>query len=123
MSSSVSSQHLATTTGWLPVFSGSSGEDVVYWLRLFELYRTTKNLDEAHSRLLFLCSLSGEAKKFYEFSGCDEISLSDVMMLFQQRFDEYSNIPQAQELMESLSKQADESWAGFIEKFGSMGKV
>ncbi|KAI5153056.1 hypothetical protein ENBRE01_3120 [Enteropsectra breve] len=82
MSSSVSSQHLATTTGSLTVFSGSSGEDVVHWLRLFELYRTTKNLDEAHSCLLFLCSLSGEGKNFYKFYGCDEISLSDVTKLY-----------------------------------------
>lgn len=117
MSDLVYSQQLATTTGTLPIFRGLASEDVRHWVRMFELTRHSRCLDEDLSRLLLLCSIDGEAKNFYNFSRSDEFPINIVLEKLIKRFDINNNIPQAQELMDSLTKDPCESWVGFVERF------
>ena len=117
MSESVLPQHLATAQGILPIFSGNSNEDVIHWLRLFELNKRLKNLDDDTSRLTLLCSLRGEAKNFYDFVKGDSISIDALLDLSKRKFDQSTNIPQAQELMGGLRKFESESWVGFVQQF------
>ncbi|KAI5150910.1 hypothetical protein ENBRE01_1776 [Enteropsectra breve] len=112
-----SSQHLATTSGGLLTFTGTPKEDIKHWIRLFELIKITRSLDDDLSRLLFLTSINGEAKIFYTFIRGVEMEMYKVINAFIRRFDPGANIPQAQELMDSLIKLPGETWVGFVERF------
>ena len=117
MTDSASSQQLATMTGHLPVFHGSQGEGICQWLCLFELTRRSKGLNDDLSRLLLLCSLDGEAKNFYSYIGGDNLSIQEIIAKMETRFDIARNIPQAQELIDGLTKMPSETWVGFVERF------
>ncbi|KAI4293070.1 hypothetical protein PAPHI01_2344 [Pancytospora philotis] len=127
MSSTIPSSTLATTTEpqivqGLPTFHGAFSEDVIRWIRYFDLARQTRNLSDPQSRLLLVCSLSGEAANFYTYIDGDAQPLEIVLGELKKRFDTSTNIPKAQELLESLEKNPDESWTGFAERFITLAR-
>jgi len=119
-STSLSTQQLATATGSLPMFGGKPHEDVQQWLRLFRLTCVTLNLNEDHSKLLFVCALESEAKTWYGVNKLENLPLDEVCRKLYDRFDTKRNIPQAQELINSLEKSEDESWVGFVERIATI---
>ena len=116
MSEHVQAQQLATETGNVPSYSGTPSEDVSRWAYLFRLLVVSKTLNPMAAKLQLICLLHGDAKKFYEFIGGDELQYEEVLSRLVKCF-ERDTRAQTPTNIKMLVRTADQSLAAFIEHY------
>lgn len=80
-------------TEYLTKFSGTKGEDIKLWIRLFRLTAATLALTKEHSKLLLQCSLSGEAETWYNLYRMEASPTENIFQALKERFDNSGNMP------------------------------